>query len=313
MNRTSFRRAARPRRSPPLPSRSPPAVPATRRGADAAASRRRRPLRRPRRRRRLLAGGGPERLDHRLPGHNPDVTVTYDPVGSGGGRESFISGAFPLRRLRLLPRRRRGRAQRRQGALRRRGPDRGPHLRQPDRDHLQPRGRRRAQPRRRDHRAGSSTARSPSGTTRPSPTRTPTPTCRTRPSRPVHRSDDSGTTENFTDYLDARPATARGRTRPRTSGRSRVGEAAEGTSGVVVRGQERQGHHRLRRRRARPATSARVGRGGRGVRRPVRRGRRQGRSRSRRGSRAAPTSTWPRPRPRPRTEAGAYPVVLRRT
>lgn len=27
---------------------------------------------------------------------NPDVTVTYDPVGSGGGRENFISGAFPL-------------------------------------------------------------------------------------------------------------------------------------------------------------------------------------------------------------------------
>ncbi len=25
---------------------------------------------------------------------NPDVTVTYDPIGSGGGRESFISGAF---------------------------------------------------------------------------------------------------------------------------------------------------------------------------------------------------------------------------
>lgn len=27
---------------------------------------------------------------------NPDVTVTYDPVGSGGGRENFISGAFPF-------------------------------------------------------------------------------------------------------------------------------------------------------------------------------------------------------------------------
>ncbi len=27
---------------------------------------------------------------------NPDVTVTYDPIGSGGGRESFISGAFPF-------------------------------------------------------------------------------------------------------------------------------------------------------------------------------------------------------------------------
>lgn len=27
---------------------------------------------------------------------NPGVTVTYDPVGSGGGRENFISGAFPF-------------------------------------------------------------------------------------------------------------------------------------------------------------------------------------------------------------------------
>nr|WP_207619735.1 phosphate ABC transporter substrate-binding protein PstS [Nocardioides sp. IC4_145] len=27
---------------------------------------------------------------------NPDATVTYDPVGSGGGRENFISGAFPF-------------------------------------------------------------------------------------------------------------------------------------------------------------------------------------------------------------------------
>ncbi|MQW77980.1 phosphate ABC transporter substrate-binding protein PstS [Nocardioides sp. dk4132] len=27
---------------------------------------------------------------------HPDVTVTYDPIGSGGGRENFISGAFPF-------------------------------------------------------------------------------------------------------------------------------------------------------------------------------------------------------------------------
>ncbi len=27
---------------------------------------------------------------------NPDVTVNYDPIGSGGGRENFISGAFPF-------------------------------------------------------------------------------------------------------------------------------------------------------------------------------------------------------------------------
>ncbi|WP_435747199.1 phosphate ABC transporter substrate-binding protein PstS [Nocardioides sp. SYSU DS0663] len=28
--------------------------------------------------------------------NNPDATVNYDPIGSGGGRENFISGAFPF-------------------------------------------------------------------------------------------------------------------------------------------------------------------------------------------------------------------------
>ena len=29
-------------------------------------------------------------------GLNPEVTVNYDPIGSGGGREQFISGGFPM-------------------------------------------------------------------------------------------------------------------------------------------------------------------------------------------------------------------------
>ena len=29
-------------------------------------------------------------------GSNPDVTINYDPIGSGGGREQFISGGFPF-------------------------------------------------------------------------------------------------------------------------------------------------------------------------------------------------------------------------
>lgn len=50
---------------------------------------------------------------------------------------------------------------------------------------------------------------------------------------PVHRSDDSGTTENFTDYLDQAGAGAW------TGGKTKTwptksGEAAEGTSGVVA-------------------------------------------------------------------------------
>ncbi|GAA1157765.1 phosphate ABC transporter substrate-binding protein PstS [Nocardioides aquiterrae] len=48
-----------------------------------------------------LAGGGSSAQDSAqqawragFQGENPDVTITYDPVGSGGGRESFNSGAY---------------------------------------------------------------------------------------------------------------------------------------------------------------------------------------------------------------------------
>ena len=48
-----------------------------------------------------LAGGGSSAQDSAqqawragFQSDNPDVTVTYDPVGSGGGRESFNSGAY---------------------------------------------------------------------------------------------------------------------------------------------------------------------------------------------------------------------------
>jgi phosphate transport system substrate-binding protein len=48
-----------------------------------------------------LAGGGASSQDAAqqawraaFQSENPDVTVTYDPVGSGGGRESFNSGAY---------------------------------------------------------------------------------------------------------------------------------------------------------------------------------------------------------------------------
>ncbi|MEN8706454.1 MAG: phosphate ABC transporter substrate-binding protein PstS [Nocardioides marinisabuli] len=50
-----------------------------------------------------LAGGGASTQQAAMgawavgfQGANPDVTVEYDPIGSGGGRENFISGAFPF-------------------------------------------------------------------------------------------------------------------------------------------------------------------------------------------------------------------------
>ena len=49
----------------------------------------------------------------------------------------------------------------------------------------------------------SSTARSPPGTTRPSPRSTPASPCRRPPIKVFFRSDESGTTENFTKYLNA--------------------------------------------------------------------------------------------------------------
>jgi phosphate transport system substrate-binding protein len=50
-----------------------------------------------------LAGGGASTQQAAMgawavgfQGENPGVTVEYDPIGSGGGRENFISGAFPF-------------------------------------------------------------------------------------------------------------------------------------------------------------------------------------------------------------------------
>ena len=163
---------------------------------------------------------------------NPEVTVNYDPVGSGGGREQFIAGGVDVRRLRLLPRRRGGRAQRGQEALPRRGPDRGPELRQPDRRRLQPRGRRRPSALRpviaeifdgkitkwNDPKIA---AENPDADL---PAETITP---------VHRADDSGTTDNFTDYLSQAGEGAWPH-EPEGVWPTKGGEAASGTSGLVA-------------------------------------------------------------------------------
>ena len=76
---------------------------------------------------------------------NPDVTVNYDAVGSGGGREQFIAGGVQFAGSdAYLDRRGARRRPRTQCGRRRR--IRVPRLRQPDRRDLQPRRRRRAQP-----------------------------------------------------------------------------------------------------------------------------------------------------------------------
>ena len=107
---------------------------------------------------------------------NPDATINYDPVGSGGGREQFIDGhvAFAGSDSALDDEEVAGGDR----ALRRR--DRDPGLRQPDRGDLQPRGRRRRSTSRPRRSPASSTRRSPPGTTRRSPRTTRTPTSRRR-------------------------------------------------------------------------------------------------------------------------------------
>ena len=170
----------------------------------------------------------------------PDVTVNYDPVGSGGGREQFLAGGtdFAGSDAALDDEELAAAA----GALRRRRRLRAARTTSPPSPssstsrastscNLSPD----------DARAASSPARSPPGTTRPSPRTTRTRRCPTTAITPVHRADESGTTENFTDYL----AQAAGdvwtvRARRRVAAR---------------RWRGRQRHLRRRRRRRRPATA----------------------------------------------------------
>jgi phosphate transport system substrate-binding protein len=161
----------------------------------------------------------------------PDVTVSYDPTGSGTGRENFVSGAFPIAGSDAY-------LSDEEGELSAAKEQCGgtiieiPNYVSPiavifnvegvDELNLTP-----------EALAGifageikkwndPAIVESNQGVELPNATITP-----------VHRSDDSGTTENFTDYLDA--AAAKDwtfgvvETWPKEAG----GEAGEGTSGVV--------------------------------------------------------------------------------
>ena len=75
----------------------------------------------------------------------------------------------------------------------------------------------------------------------------PDASCPSTGSPPVHRSDESGTTENFTDYLSKAAPRRLDRTRPAATGR----QGRRGRAGHLRRRrrrQGRQGHDRLRRR-----------------------------------------------------------------
>ena len=165
-------------------------------------------------------------------GMYPDVTVNYDPIGSGGGRENFLSGAFPFAGTDAYLSEDDGELE---AANERCGGDyyRDPELRLPDRAHLQRRGRRLPRPAPRRRWRASSPARSPSGTTRRSRTTTPTPTCRAPRST----------------RCTAPTSPARPRTSPTTSTPS---PPTSGTRGIIetwpteARRRGRQGHLRRR-------------------------------------------------------------------
>ena len=189
--------------------------------APASGYRRREPQRHAERWRRFLAGVRPGRLAGRLPGvDNSGATVNYDPVGSGTGRENFISKAFSFA-----------------------GSDSALSTDEGELDAA-------------NERCGGDVIEVPAyvspiaviynlpdveGVQLDAATiagifddkitkwndpaiadQNPDLDLPDTTITPVHRSDDSGTTDNFTDYLSAGRPTAPGPTTPTASGRSRA-------------------------------------------------------------------------------------------
>ena len=222
----------------------------------------------------------------------PDVTINYDPVGSGTGRENFISEAYAFAGTDSDLNDDEGELTAAKERCGGEDPIQVPayvspiavvfnlegvdslnlvaetianDLRRQDHEVERPGDRRR---------------------------RTPTPTLPDTAITPVHRQDDSGTTENFTDYLGK---AGDGAWSYEPDGLARV-KGRRGRRGHLRcrrRRQRRQRHDRLRRRQ--PGRRPRCRHRSRSARstspRPPRVPPRW--SRSRRPPRVAPTSTWP--------------------
>ncbi|GAA4374731.1 phosphate ABC transporter substrate-binding protein PstS [Nocardioides caricicola] len=162
---------------------------------------------------------------------NPDVSVTYDPVGSGGGRENFISGAFPLAGSDAYLTDEEGELS---AAAETCGSDpiEVPNYVSPiaviynvdgvDELNLSP-----------DTLAGIFAGKITKWNDPAITADNPDADLPSAAINPVHRSDESGTTENFTDYLDAVATSAWGGGVVETWPEGFGGEGAQGTSGVV--------------------------------------------------------------------------------
>ncbi len=162
---------------------------------------------------------------------NPDVNVTYDPVGSGGGRESFISGAFPMAGSDAYLTDDEGELS---AATDNCGGDpiEVPNYVSPiaiifnvdgvDSLNLSP-----------DTLAGIFAGSITTWDDKAIVADNPDADLPSTTINPVHRSDESGTTENFTDYLDAVATDVWGGGVVESWPKGFGGEGATGTSGVV--------------------------------------------------------------------------------
>ena len=160
-----------------------------------------------------------------------NVTVNYDPVGSGDGRTNFIEGGVSFAGSDSYLNDDEGELTRRQGAVQRRGPDRGPGLRlarsrSPSTSRASTRSTSSADTIAQIFDGKITTWNDPAIADENADADLPDTAI-----TPVHRSDDSGTTKNFTDYLGK--ASSSWSYEAEDAFPVKGGEAAEGTSGVI--------------------------------------------------------------------------------
>ncbi|GAB6985354.1 phosphate ABC transporter substrate-binding protein PstS [Nocardioides pyridinolyticus] len=163
----------------------------------------------------------------------PDVTVTYDPIGSGGGRESFIEGAYPLAGSDAYLTDDEGELTAATERCLDTEPIEVPNYVSPiaiifnvegvDELHLSP-----------GTLAGIFAGKITEWDDPAITDDNPNADLPSATINPVHRSDESGTTENFTDYLDAVATDTWGGGVVETWPKGFGGEGAQGTSGVVA-------------------------------------------------------------------------------
>jgi len=162
----------------------------------------------------------------------PDVTVSYDPIGSGGGRENFISGAYPMAGSDSYLTDDEGELTKATERCEGQAPIEIPNYVSPiaiiynlegvDDLQLSP-----------ETLAGIFAGKIKTWDDPAIKRDNPDAQLPSENITAVHRSDESGTTENFTDYLDAVAKSTWTEGVVETWPTSAGGEAGKGTSGVV--------------------------------------------------------------------------------